>query len=277
MTPKNAIAFLGPAGTFAHFVAQRRFGTRRRLVPRPTVKRVIDYVRQDRSRLGVVPIENSSGGAIVDTVAELVDPASNLFIREALSVNVKLALLGRDRKNVRVIYSHFAPLQHCETWLNDHFPAAELREEASTAVAMQKAAAEPGAAAIGNRLAAGIYKLRVLEYPIRSDVRNVTQFVVVGHPDKTPPDSSRTSIVVTLPNTSGSLCDFLTPFKTEGVNLSRIISRPIVGRPASYLFVIDIEGTENQPRVHRALQAGRAVSSSVKLIGVYPVRPAYDS
>ncbi|MHB8519590.1 MAG: prephenate dehydratase [Limisphaerales bacterium] len=277
MTSKPSVAFLGPEGTFAHLAAKNRFGTKSCFVPRPTIKSVIDYVRQDRSRLGVVPIENSSGGTIDETVDELVDVTSKLFIQESLSINVKLALLGRDQRNVRVIYSHFAPLHHCEAWLNDNFPHAKLREESSTAAAIQKAALEDGAAAIGNRLAGEIYKLRVLQYPIESEVRNVTQFFVLGHKNALSKGSSRTSIVVSLPNTPGGLCDFLTPFKVEGVNLSRIISRSIVGQPAHYVFMVDIEGTENDERVKMALQKAKVASCNVKIIGAYPVRMSYDS
>src|SRR5437870_3414870 len=149
--PSNTIAFLGPEGTFAHLAAERRFGKGDRFVAIPSIKNVFDYVMEDRRRLGIVPIENSSGGTILSTVELLTSRFHPLFVRESLSVNVRLALLGADKKSIRVIYSHFAPLHHCENWLAKNFPQVELRTAASTAVAVKKAASERDAAAIGSR------------------------------------------------------------------------------------------------------------------------------
>jgi chorismate mutase / prephenate dehydratase len=277
MTLKSSIAFLGPEGTFAHMAAKLRFGTKGRFVPLPSVKHVFEYVSQEHSRLGIVPIENSSGGTIYDTVDRLVDESCDLHIQESLSINVKLALLGRNTKNIRVIYSHFAPLQHCEDWLDDNFPQAELREEPSTATAVKKAAEQAGAAAIASRLAGEKYNLKVLAYPIESEVQNVTQFFVLGHNTIAPKDSSRTTMLVSLANRPGSLCEFLTPFKAEGVNLSRIVSRAIVGQPSKYVFLLDIEGTPRQNHVNLALRQAKSTGSQVKIIGAYPVREPYES
>jgi prephenate dehydratase len=275
--PSPKIAFLGPEGTFAHLAAQRRFGDKSSLIPAASVRDVFDYVAKDRSRLGVVPIENSSGGTIYETVDRLVDRSYQLFIQEALSINVRLALLGKNKKNIHVIYSHFAPLHHCETWLRKNFPNAELRKEASTATAVKKAAGQKGAAAIGNRDAAQRYKLNILEFPIEQDVQNVTQFFVLGHANILSNDSSRTSLVVVLPNRPGSLVDFLEPFKNEGVNLSRVISRPVVGNPETYVFLVDIAGTEREKKIKAALKKAGLVTSYIKSIGSYPVRETYES
>jgi len=272
------IAFLGPEGTYAHLAAKQRFGENSNLVPAGnTIKEVFDYVCGDRSRLGVVPIENSSGGTIYDTVDRLVDGTYGLFVREALSINVRLALLGKDKKNIKVIYSHFAPLHHCESWLHQNFPNVDLVEQNSTGTAVKKASEQSGAAAIGNRAAGKHYGLKVLEFPIEQDVENVTQFFVLGHESLVSKENSKMSLVFTLPDKPGSLFDFLKPFNDNKVNITRILSRPIVGKPETYIFLADIKGTEAQPNVKAALKKAATAASSMKSIGSYPVKETYES
>lgn len=105
----TTIAFLGPEGTFAHLAAKKRFGANANLVPAMSIADVFSSVAKNRNSVGIVPIENSSGGTIYETVDRLVDFSNRLIVQEALSINVRLALLGNDKKNIRVIYSHFAP------------------------------------------------------------------------------------------------------------------------------------------------------------------------
>ena len=271
------VAFLGPEGTFANLVAQKRFGEDAKLIPALTIADVFESVIQHRASLGIVPIENSSGGTIWETVDRLVDVGNQLKVQEALSLNVRLALLGKDKKNIRVVYSHFAPLQHCEKWLQKKFPGVEMVEQSSTVTAIQKAASTPSAAAIGNRGAAKRYGLKVLEFPIQQDIKNVTQFFILGRHHSRLEGSSKTTIVFTLPNTPGSLYDFLTPLKEEGVNLTRILSRPIVGRPNAYVFLADIAGTQRQSKVKTALDKAGRLAATIKNIGSYPVRKTYES
>ena len=114
-------------------------------------------------------------------------------------------------------------------------PALLWFEQSSTGKAAKKAAGQIGAAAIGNLDSAKRYGLKVLEFPIEKDVQNVTQFYVLGHEHFVSKDNSKTSIVFTLPDKTGSLVDFLMPFKKAKINITRIISRPIIGKPDEYL------------------------------------------
>ena len=275
--PSTTIAFLGPEGTFAHLVAKKRFGSRAQFVPAMTIDEVFAFVAKNRHSRGIVPIENSSGGTIYETVDKLVDFNSRLVVQEALSMNVRLALLGKDRQKIEVIYSHFAPLHHCKTWLQKNFPNVKRVALDSTATAVKKAVTQDNAAAIGRRDAARRYGLKVLEFPIEQDAVNVTQFFVLGHDQSRAKENSRTSVIFTLPNHAGSLYDFLTPFKNEGVNLSRIISRPIAGKPDTYVFLADLAGTASQQNVKAALKKAAAVASYMRNIGSYPVRSPYNS
>jgi chorismate mutase/prephenate dehydratase len=270
------LAYLGPAGTFSHLVARKRFGAAgTRLVPCPSIKAVFSRVAASRARLGLVPIENSSGGIIEETVDFLSAPGCPLRIQEELQLRVELALLGRQGEKVRVVYSHFAPLQHCKKWLDRHLPHAERREVASTAAAAQAAGGEPGAVALAARNAAALYDLHVLAFPVEQDVVNLTSFAVIGRPGRLPPGSTRTSYIVELLDRVGALCSFLEPFRDAGVNLTRIVSRPVIGKPGRYLFLIDIQGTEAEPRVRVALGRAKAVCACLRNLGSYPVRRPY--
>lgn len=275
--PQRAVAYLGPEGTFSHLVARKRFGARANLVPVAGIYEVFEFVKGGRGRLGVVPIENSTGGTIVETIDCLVENRDRVFMREELSLNVKLALLGHRGQKIRRLYSHFVPLQHCSGWIRKHLPGVERHEAPSTARAAEIAGGDPAAAALGTRAVAGRHNLRVLKFPVHSDVPNITEFAVIGTTSDVPRGAAKTSLMVTLENRPGSLFDFLQAFKHSGVNLTRLISRPIVGQPKSYLFVVDLQGAPRRPVVRRALADARRAAHTLSIIGVYPVRRMYAS
>lgn len=271
------IAYLGPEGTFSNLVAKKRFGAKAKLLQMPGIFDVFAFVRGGKNRLGIVPIENSSGGTIYETVDCLVESDSRLAILEDLSLNVRLALMGQSGAKIETIYSHFVPMRHCEPWLREKFPDAKRVPVASTAKAAELAAQEASAAALGTRDAAKRNGLDVLKFPVHSAVPNITQFYVIGAPHRPLPRSNRTTIVVTLPNKPGALCDFLECFKTAKVNLTRLLSRPIIGQHKAYLFLADLAGTPAQPQIKAALAAATKTCESVRTLGVYPMRPIYTS
>lgn len=276
--PKIEVAYLGPEGTFAHVVASQRFHDAA-FVPLRTIADIFDYVSKAPQRWGVVPIENSSGGTIYQTVDCLIEPSCSLSIQEEMSIRVALALIGRKGERIRTVYSHFAPLQHCDRWLRQHLPDVERVAVSSTgeAARLVSASKEAGVAAISAKQSAEIYKLDVLEFPIVQSIENLTQFFAIGHKNGHATNSSKSSLVVSLHDTPGSLCSFLEPFKKANVNLSRIISRPVMGRPNEYIFFVDIVGTEKDEAVREALTIARETSISIRIVGTYPVLPPFAS
>lgn len=272
----SEIAYLGPEGSFAHTVALQRYPNSV-LTPFRTVPEIFDYLERHEKVKGVVPIENSSGGLIHDTVDGIIEHACTLLIEEELSINVTLALMAKKGTQITKIYSHFAPIHHCESFLKKYYPNAETIACASTSAAAQKAAGETGAAAIGPVVNAETCGLEVLVYPIEKEVPNVTQFFVVGHNRQEAAKGAKTSLVVALDNTPGSLCAFLRPFAESGVNLTRIQSRPIVGQPNTYRFLVELVGTENHPAVSKALQCARQIATKFYDVGAYPVAPRYQA
>ena len=274
----RSVCYLGPEGTFSHILARKRFGTRAILVACPTVEGVFEQVLASTENVGIVPIENSSGGTVYDTVDLLIRHSGRVFVTEELALDVRIALLGRPGATIKTVFSHFVQIKHHAEWLKARHRGARLRAVASTALAAQKAAAVSRAAALASPGAAEVYGLEVLEWPALDGAVNVTHFFVIGAKPRRPGNGSqKTALVVTLPNLCGSLHRFLGPFARQRVNLSRIVSRPVPGQPQTYVFFLEIDGSSQSPKVGRALARAGALSESLANLGTYPTRGRYKS
>ena len=271
------VAYLGPEGTYSHLVAEKRYGKDARLIPLPSIRDVFTFVAEKPVRRGIVPIENSSGGAIYETVDILLANHPAACITEELWLDVRLALLGHKGERPRILYSHFAPLEHCTTWIRKNLPRVERHAVGSTAIAAQMASGDRRCAALGSRRLAELWGLDVLEYPVQADVPNQTVFLAIGGRRVMQPCSTKMTLAVKLPNVPGSLCTFLETFRNEGVNLSRLISRPIRGCPREYAFLVDIDGSPTEAHVKWALGHARKASVELRIAGAYPVREPYSS
>ncbi len=275
----SAICYLGPEGTFSHILARQRFGADAKFVPSPTIEGVFDHVLGAPGALGLVPIENSSGGTVYDTADLLIRHAGRVFIREELALDIRIALLGRSDGPLTTVYSHFTQIKHHSAWLKSRHPKARLRAVVSTAVAAQKAVASRNAAALASPGVAEIYPLRILEMPEAGGVANQTHFFVIGR-EPLPPAAKgghKTALVAALPNECGSLHEFLGPFARQKVSLSRIVSRPVPGKPRTYVFFIEIDGGPAQPPVAKALARAAQKAGSLLNLGTYPARRRYKS
>ena len=275
------VAYLGPEGTFSHLVALRRFPKNPGL-PCATIAEVVHAVRSGAASSGIVPIENSSGGTITETVDLLIEEVGSLFIREELALDVRLALLGRPGtgfSKIKTLYSHVMPLRHHRTWIREHLPAARLVESSSTAEAAKKSALSATSAALAAPGAAALYGLSILKFPVRPEALNVTAFLVLGSTEAPPPAGkrNRTAIVAELPQVSGSLYRFLGSFARSGVNLCRIVSRPVPGKPEAYVFYLEVEGSLSDPKVRKALAGAKRNSVRLQIPGSYASRPRYRS
>lgn len=276
MTIKR-VAYLGPVGTYSHLVAEKRFGRNAELIALPTILDVCTYVSRHRDARGIVPMENSSGGAIYETIDILLANKPRIWLEEELALDVKLALLGHKDKRIRHLFSHFAPLEHCNSWIKRHLPRVNRHVEASTAAAAERAVQRPDAAALGSRRLAALYKLDILHYPVQADIPNLTVFAVISRSKTSPAQATRTTLAVRIHNNPGALCTFLEAFRNDGIDLSRIISRPIRGCPRQYAFLVDIVGTPSQKNVKRALSVAGQYCKELRIAGTYPVHKPYQS
>ena len=178
----STVSYLGPEGTFSHLVALRRFPKNPGL-PCATITEVVHAVCSGAASFGIVPIENSSGGTITETVDLLIEQAGEIFIREELALDVRLALIGKmgaDFNKIKAIYSHVMPLRHHREWIAENLPAAQMIESSSTAEAARLAALSKDAVALAAPGAAPLYGLSILRFPVRPEAVNVTHFFVLA-------------------------------------------------------------------------------------------------
>ena len=278
----SSVAFLGPEGTFSHLVALRRY-PKREGIPCATITEVFHAVRSGQASCGIVPIENSSGGTITETVDLLIEQAGHLEISEELALDVRLALLGKKGTSftaLRNLYSHVMPLRHHRDWVRENIPFVRMVESTSTAEAAKQAARSSTSAALAAPGAAALYGLSVLKFPVRPEAVNVTHFFVIGPVRKEGSSGktegrAKTAVIAELPQTSGSLHRFLGPFARAGANLCRIVSRPVPGRPETYVFYLEVEGSATDAKVRKALAGARRLSVLLRILGSYASRPRY--
>ena len=265
-----AVAFLGPEGTFTHIAVRRLFGLAARAVEATTIEGVFDAVRRGAAAYGVVPIENSTEGSVASAVDALLE--SGLCIRRELVLEVAHCLLGTPKQITAIerVYSHPQALAQCRVWLGKNLASAQLVQTSSTAGAVREAALDPAGAAIASSLAGELWGLPVLRERIQDRAENATRFVVVAREDARRTGDDKTSVGFALPDEPGALRRALEIFDAEGVNLSRIESRPSKRVAWEYVFLVDVEGHRDDDGVARAVRELDARCESVILLGSYP-------
>jgi len=265
-----AIAFLGPAGTFSEMALGKQFGASIEALPCASIDEVFRAAETGTARYAVVPVENSTEGAIGRTLDLLVSTPLKICAEVVLRVQQNLMAKSASIKAIRKVYSHPQSLAQCHGWLGQHLPRAERVPLASNAEAARVAAKERSAAAIGPEIAAERYKLKILARSIEDDAKNRTRFLVLGSHDAVPSGKDRTSLVMTTHNKPGSLHDLIASFSTYGVNMTRLESRPARTGQWEYYFYVDIEGHQQDPKIAQALAELRGKAPFVKIFGSYP-------
>jgi chorismate mutase/prephenate dehydratase len=267
------VAYLGPEATFTHEAALRSFGTSIELEPQTTVAEVFARVERGDVQHGVVPVENSMEGAVTHTLDELMNSPLKICGEVYLPISQNLISAEPSMEKVTVVCSHPMALAQAASWLRRELPAARLSEVDSTAEAARRAGVEPGVAAIGSVLAASAHGLTVLARNIQDARANTTRFIVLGSTwaDRTGKD--KTSVVFSVKDRPGVLKDALSAFAGEGINLTRIESRPSRRRAWTYVFFADFLGHPEEDRVKRALEALEEHCPYVGVIGAYPEVP----
>ncbi len=264
------VAYLGPESTFTHEAARRTFGASVEFEPRATVSEVFAQVERGEAQHGVVALENSMEGAVTHTLDELM--ASPLKICGEVYLPISQNLISREETlgSIRTVCSHPMGLAQAATWLRHELPHAVLEEVESTAEAARRAAEEPGVGAIGSVLSAEAYGINVLAPDIQDARTNATRFIVLGRSWAEPTGKDKTSVVFSVKDRPGILRDALSAFAQEGINLTRIESRPSRQRAWTYVFFADFRGHPEEERVARALDALEEYCPYVSLIGAYP-------
>ncbi len=275
----HKIGYLGPRGTFSEEAACLRLGEREgKLVNCFSLEEVFAGVMDGKLDEGVVPVENSTEGA-VSTVLDLVAEPFDLAVRGEVFLPVRQSLMTRpgvDLRQVETVFSHSQALAQCRKYLRRELPAAVLAECSSTAAAAERVAANARpTAALGSARAAAEYGLQVV-VPVANDYPdNVTRFWAVGR-EQLPcaaEGAYKTSIIFGVRDRPGALYAVLREFALRNINLTRIESRPAKKTLGSYLFFIDFMGGQNRPEVQEALREVSSMALCLKILGSYPCQP----
>jgi len=263
------IAFLGPEHTFSHQAAMAKFGRSVSYHPKNSIAEIFDDVEKDKVHYGVVPIENSTEGAVIYTLDMFA--GSTTFICSEINLEAHQYLMGRsDLYKSKVIYSHPQAIGQCRLWLHEHLPAVPLVEVRSTAEAARRAAVEEGTAAIASLLAAEQYKLPILESRIEDKAGNITRFLVIGKQQPKSTTADKTSLMFGVKDKVGALYDCLSYFGKFDVNMSMIESRPSRDQNWEYSFFVDCLGHQEDENIVLVLKALMESCVFVRVLGSYP-------
>lgn len=273
------IAFFGPAGTFTHRAAEAaariRFGTFVEYVPARTVEEVFAFTDRGEADYGVVPVENTTEGSVGQTLDTFID--SPLKISSEILLRISHDLVGHGPlEQVTRVYSHPQALAQCRRWLTTNLPKAESVESSSTSAAAQRAASEPGSAAIGTEEAAANNGLALLARGIQDQAHNTTRFLLLGKQFAARSGNDKTSLLFSVRDRAGALFDVLSVFARRHISLTRIESRPSRRQPWEYVFFVDLTGHPDDEAVAGALEEVHAACTMVKVLGAWPVERRVD-
>src|SRR4029453_15407784 len=267
------VAFLGPAGTFSETAMHRQFGTSVTGLPCATLDEVFRATEAGSAEVGIVPLENSSEGAVSRTLDLLL--ATPLMLMAELTVTVDYNLLTHTgtMDGVRLICAHSQALPQCAGWLARRYPAIERRAGASNAEGARLAADDGSIAAIAGDRAAVHYQLSAIAKHIQDDPNNRTRFAVLGRQATRPsmaPGRDKTSLILSVPNKAGAVFHMLEPLSRHAVSMTRFESRPARVGTWEYYFYVDVEGHQDDPKVATALSELQQACAFYKCLGSYP-------
>ena len=266
------VAYLGPRGTFSERAALKHFGLAADAVPVASIDEVFREVESGAADFGVVPVENSTEGAVGRSLDLM--PQSPLKVCGEVIVRIHHNLMAKaapkDFGEIRRVFSHGQSLAQCHEWLNLNLPKAERVAVASNAEAARRAAEEPGSAAVAGDMAAEHYKLAILAANIEDEPNNTTRFLILGDYAPKATGRDKTSLVLSARNRAGAVYEMLTPFAQRGVSMTKFESRPSRLALWEYLFFVDIEGHREDANVAAALEEVARIAGFLKVLGSYP-------
>jgi len=236
-----------------------------------TFDEVFEAVISGKVELGILPIENSSTGSI-NAVYDLLQQHEVRIVGEVyLRITHHLiAAFPSDVSEIKTVYSHIQGYEQSKNFFKKH-PNLHFTPYKNTALSAEKVAKQQSKteAAVASRLAAKIHKLHIIEENINDQNNNFTRFIMIGMKDIPSEQANKISIRAVVDHIPGSLFRMLSCFDDEKINLLKIESRPLKGRPWEYSFYIDFEGSLNEERIKRALAHIKTHAREFKLLGNY--------
>ena len=268
---KLSIAFLGPLGTFSEEATRVHFGDNIISLPTDSIDEIFNSVQSDTSHYGVVPVENSTEGAVSRTLDLLLLRNLNICGEISLPVHHCLISKGKTNDNIEKIYAHGQSIAQCHAWLTNNMPNADRIAVSSNAEGAKIVSKDKKTAAIASSQAAELYKLNILSENIEDETNNTTRFLVISKDIIAKSGNDKTSIVVATKNRPGAIADLVAPFARYKVSMTKLESRPAKLGLWEYVFFVDIEGHQLDNKVIKALKEVDSNASFMKILGSYPV------
>jgi prephenate dehydratase len=272
---KIRVAFQGEAGAFSEAAAVQLLGEEIITMPRPTFDATFRAISEGAADALLVPVENSLAGSVVRVYDLLLESALTITAETILPIEMNLITCpGASLSDIRSVSSHPMALAQCERFFSQH-PNIQRVPAEDTAGSVREAMArgDKTHAAIAGKRAAARYCGEIIAEKIQDNAENFTRFVLLRPARKAPnasvPDARKMSIAMRLAHRPGSLLSSLEPFARNGVNLLKIESRPIHGRPWEYQFFIDVEA-DSVAALEQALREVREAAHEVRVLGLYP-------
>lgn len=267
------IAYLGPEGTFTEAAVFKHFGHAVNASPQGAIDEVFREVEAGAVDYGVVPIENSSEGAVDHTLDMFIHSPLKICSEIEMRIHHNLMARNPDRQAIRRVCAHQMALAQCREWLDGNLAGIERVPVSSNAEAARIARDEEGTAAIAGLHTADIYGLNIIARSIEDEPDNTTRFLVIGRHIPAPSGQDKTSLLVSTANRPGALFRLLQPLAEHGISMTRIESRPSRRGMWDYVFFIDVEGHIQDPGVATAITALEREAAMLKVLGSYPDAP----
>src|SRR5918999_4222411 len=261
------LAYQGEPGAYSE-AAALLYSPHAETLPCKTFDEVFDAVVHKKATHGVVPMENSIGGTIHRNYDLLVDHEIPITGEVELDVvHCLQALPGTKLSDVKVVYSHPQALAQCERYLKDLGATVEAVYDTAGGAKLVAKKKLAGAAALASRRAAEVFGLEGLQDAVQDFEYNITRFAIIG--GGSPADGNKTTIVFALPSTPGGLFKALSVFALRDINLTKLESRPLRGRPWEYLFYVEVEARRDDLTCARALTHLAEFARWTRVLGTY--------
>jgi chorismate mutase/prephenate dehydratase len=265
------VAYLGPEGSFSHLAALEKFGRSVQLVPVRDIATVFDQVARGEGDYGIAPVENTTGGAIRDTMECFLWIHGPVKICAEMALPIHQYLLSKTTlERVKKVYSKPQVFDQCREWLAKNLPQADLVAVGSTTEAALLASRIDGTAAIASSMAAELYHLDVLNPAIEDNPQNQTRFLILGRESPKPTGRDKTSLLFSVSHKAGALVEVLDILRRYGINMTKIESHPSPTQSWEYFFFVDVEGHAGDENMAAALEEARQHTRELIVLGSFP-------
>lgn len=270
------VAYLGIPGSFSHSAAQLYFMKKVTLQSQPSIESVLLQVQQEKAEFGVVPMENSSTGSIMETYDQLLNTHLIIVGEIILRIHHHLAGHAKEIKDIKRCYSHPVAFAQCDGFFKKHAVIEKMyTSDTATAAKLVSERNESHEAAITGRRATQLYDLPVISENIEDVSTNYTRFVVIGK--KTNQKGNKFSLALSVKHEPGSLVRILKPLSDFGLNMTKIESRPLFGKVWEYIFFLDFESQSENTDVEKTITIMKEDVTFLTLLGRYNKGEIYES